>query len=338
MSRACFRSGDGEAASAAALSHPHGIFLETLSNILYIAEFSSHVIRSVNLSSGIIRVVVGAPRLDDAAASAFPYFPLDVWANSAGDVFAVYNGSSCVVRRTSAGEMQQILVGSGPCSYTEEAGSFTGPDRLSGIVGDTAGNMYVSTIGHGMVGRVHWISANGIMSTIAGGGSVTFGSGVAATSIALGGCYGLRVDQVGHLVLSDALSGRLWKINTPPASAAVAVIASSLPTLVSEVNLYYTVPVINVSQTRKQRKLDTASPEVTIRLSSQLYVNQQRGHVANRQVRAQDSHRFSEQDIATWTTRTSPADNGWRSVCWSAELGLFVAVAHSGTGNRVMTS
>jgi hypothetical protein len=39
-----------------------------------------------------------------------------------------------------------------------------------------------------------------------------------------------------------------------------------------------------------------------------------------------------------WTTRTSAADNSWRSVCWSPELSLFVATGDSGTGNRVMTS
>ena len=39
-----------------------------------------------------------------------------------------------------------------------------------------------------------------------------------------------------------------------------------------------------------------------------------------------------------WTIRTSAADNEWRSVCWSPELGLFVAVSTNGTGNRVMTS
>jgi hypothetical protein len=39
-----------------------------------------------------------------------------------------------------------------------------------------------------------------------------------------------------------------------------------------------------------------------------------------------------------WTIRTSAADNGWLSVVWSAEVGLFVAVANTGVGNRVMTS
>ncbi|MDO9542684.1 MAG: hypothetical protein Q7J98_10220, partial [Kiritimatiellia bacterium] len=38
------------------------------------------------------------------------------------------------------------------------------------------------------------------------------------------------------------------------------------------------------------------------------------------------------------TIRTSAADSNWTSVCWSPELGLFCAVANTGTGNRVMTS
>ena len=39
-----------------------------------------------------------------------------------------------------------------------------------------------------------------------------------------------------------------------------------------------------------------------------------------------------------WTIRTSAADNNWFDITWSPALGLFVAVANSGTGNRVMTS
>ena len=39
-----------------------------------------------------------------------------------------------------------------------------------------------------------------------------------------------------------------------------------------------------------------------------------------------------------WTARSSAADDSWRSVTWAKELGLLVAVAASGTGNRVMTS
>jgi len=46
-----------------------------------------------------------------------------------------------------------------------------------------------------------------------------------------------------------------------------------------------------------------------------------------------------EKAVSTWTLRSSAANNEWRSVCWSPELGIFVAVAEIvGTGNRVMTS
>jgi hypothetical protein len=41
---------------------------------------------------------------------------------------------------------------------------------------------------------------------------------------------------------------------------------------------------------------------------------------------------------ASWLSSTSAADNNWLGICWSPELGLFCAVADSGTGNRVMTS
>jgi hypothetical protein len=34
----------------------------------------------------------------------------------------------------------------------------------------------------------------------------------------------------------------------------------------------------------------------------------------------------------------SAADNNWVNITWAPELGLLVAVATSGTGNRVMTS
>ena len=39
---------------------------------------------------------------------------------------------------------------------------------------------------------------------------------------------------------------------------------------------------------------------------------------------------------SSWVWQKSPADNSWLSVCYGN--GLFVAVAISGTGNRVMTS
>ncbi len=41
--------------------------------------------------------------------------------------------------------------------------------------------------------------------------------------------------------------------------------------------------------------------------------------------------------VSIWTTRTTNSNN-WNAVCWSPKLGIFCAVATSGTNNRVMTS
>lgn len=43
-------------------------------------------------------------------------------------------------------------------------------------------------------------------------------------------------------------------------------------------------------------------------------------------------------DGVTWTARTTPGSNQFTGVAWSEELGIFCAVATTGTGNRVMTS
>jgi hypothetical protein len=47
---------------------------------------------------------------------------------------------------------------------------------------------------------------------------------------------------------------------------------------------------------------------------------------------------MTSRDGAVWTARTAASGNQWTSVAWSPALGLFAAVAQSGSGNRVMTS
>jgi hypothetical protein len=48
--------------------------------------------------------------------------------------------------------------------------------------------------------------------------------------------------------------------------------------------------------------------------------------------------RISTLSVRVWIQRSSAADNNWTSVAWAPELGLFVAVANTGTGDRVMSS
>jgi len=54
--------------------------------------------------------------------------------------------------------------------------------------------------------------------------------------------------------------------------------------------------------------------------------------------RTRTSYASAVDCVRTWTARVSASSNQWYSVCWASELSLFVAVATSGTGTRVMTS
>jgi alpha-tubulin suppressor-like RCC1 family protein len=44
------------------------------------------------------------------------------------------------------------------------------------------------------------------------------------------------------------------------------------------------------------------------------------------------------ESISTWISRSSSIDNNWTSICYSLDKNLFVAIANSGTNNRIMTS
>ena len=54
--------------------------------------------------------------------------------------------------------------------------------------------------------------------------------------------------------------------------------------------------------------------------------------------RTRTSYASAVAAVSTWTARIPASNNQWRSVVWAPELSLFVAVASSGVGNRVMTS
>lgn len=48
-------------------------------------------------------------------------------------------------------------------------------------------------------------------------------------------------------------------------------------------------------------------------------------------------HLKPKQVRITWTVRSSIPNGNWFHVCWSPQLGMFAAVAYTGT-NRIMTS
>lgn len=98
---------------------------------------------------------------------------------------------------------------------------------------------------------------------------------------------------------------------------------------------------INASSTVQAAGLITASSGILVKntaFQKYSYSNSKTQQFLTKNKTGQFKRSQAVATVSTWITKASSADNSWNSVCWSPELGLFVAVAQSGTGNRVMTS
>lgn len=106
------------------------------------------------------------------------------------------------------------FAGTGTSGYSGYGGPATAAELASpyATAADGSGNVYITDIGNN---RVLKVAASGIITTIAGNGSV-FSSGSdggLATATGINGPRGVAVDRTGNVYISDG-NGRIRKINT----------------------------------------------------------------------------------------------------------------------------
>ncbi len=105
------------------------------------------------------------------------------------------------------------IAGTGIAGYSGDSGPAT-LARLNSvrcIAFDTAYNLYLSDMGNG---RIRKISTSGVITTIAGSGSVGFGGdGGPATMASLNETQGVAVDRLGNVFIADVFNNRVRKID-----------------------------------------------------------------------------------------------------------------------------
>jgi sugar lactone lactonase YvrE len=120
-------------------------------------------------------------------------------------------------------------VAGGGFSGTGDGGQATSAQlsNCHGIDFDAAGNMYFTD---GNAGRLRKVDKmTGIITTVAGNGSMTFNSdGIAATSAALFGPWDVAVDGAGNLYIADASNNLVRKVNA--STGIINIIAGIAPT------------------------------------------------------------------------------------------------------------
>lgn len=193
-------SPDGSVATSFMINSPKGVFY---SNSLFVADSGNSQVRKVtNNISTIFSGEVGENVRgdDDQATSASFHTPFGIWGNPCGVIYGSDHGGH-QIRIIAADGIVSTLAGTGVRGSTGNNGQATAADisnpRL--ISGDTNSNIYFTEQSHCTVRKV---SSDGIITTIANLAGST-GNGGAATAAQLTSAYGVFVDSVGKVYVTE---------------------------------------------------------------------------------------------------------------------------------------
>lgn len=207
-------TGDGGPARAASLNEPKGLCVDQAGN-LYIADSENHVVRRVDLRTGVITTVAGVstagttePIPSPPAAEASVTEDEDPFADVSGDATKAYSqvtDHSGTVRYVTGGRLT-----------VEHDSGDGGPARRarlnfpSAVAVDRFGNLYIADTMNHRVRRVD--ATTGVITTIAGTGQARYsGDGGPADLAALNEPTGLAVRDEA-LYIADQSNNRIRRV------------------------------------------------------------------------------------------------------------------------------
>lgn len=202
--------GDGGAATNARFIYPWGIALDNSSN-LFIADMTDNRIRKVD-ESGIITTAAGNGNYgysgdngvgaNGAGLTAVLYRPEGV-AFDASDNLFIADSMNYRIREVSPDGKALTVAGKGASGFSGDGGAATNANMAlaKSVAIDAFHNLLIADTQNN---RIRKVDANGIITTIAGGGTGGLGDGGAATNAALSGPVGLALDAAGDLLFADS--------------------------------------------------------------------------------------------------------------------------------------
>jgi sugar lactone lactonase YvrE len=210
-------SGDGGPAAGARLRNPIGVALDAAGN-LFIADSGNQRIRRVETATGVVTTVVGSGAFHFSgdgypATSASVYFPFAVAPDAAGNLFIADTGNSRIRRVDADSGIITTIAGSGSESFGGDGGPATdaGLNSPNGVALDAAGNLFIADSDNVRIRRVD--AESGIITTVAGNGSVIFsGDGGPATSAGMS-TDGVALDAAGNFFIADSRANRIRRVD-----------------------------------------------------------------------------------------------------------------------------
>ena len=216
--------GDGGPATAAQLYVPSGVAVDGAGN-LYIADRGNRRIRKVD-SAGVISTVAGDGTRgyggDGGPATAAQLnAPAGVAPDGAGNLY-IADRDNHRIRKVDPAGVISTVAGDGTLGYGGDGSPATAAQLASprGVALDEAGNLYIAdTFNY----RIRKVDAAGVITTVAGDGTLGFGGdGSPATAAQLNQPIGVAPDGAGNLYIADWGNNRIRKVDSAGVISTVA--------------------------------------------------------------------------------------------------------------------
>ncbi len=142
------------------------------------------------------------------ATSASINGPADLAVDGAGNLY-IADGSNNRIRKISTTGVMSTVAGNGSKGFSGDGGPATSAAiSPGGVAVDSAGNIYIADFSNN---RIRKVTPQGIISTVAGGGSS--GDGGQAVGAALNGPSNIALDKAGTLYISEFNANRIRKVS-----------------------------------------------------------------------------------------------------------------------------
>lgn len=199
---------------------------------LYIGDEARYRVLKMDTGTGLLTQVAGTGTTgysgdNNAATAAKLNDPYGVAVDSAGDIYIADTGNHCIRKvDIQTGNITTVAgTGTGSYGYSGDNGPAVGASLYMpmSVAVDSVGNLYIADEFNN---RVRKVTADGIITTVAGNGTAKFaGDGGPATESSLNYPGGVALDSAGNLYIADTHNNRIRKVDSE--TGVISTVAGS---------------------------------------------------------------------------------------------------------------